>query len=111
MDTNARPAVSHTSGRRNRRHPIEFKRAVVEQSYLPGSSVARLARDHGINANQIFGWRKLYRESELSLATTVNATVLLPVSVAASQADDAGAVGKSELQPGGTMELVIGNAA
>jgi transposase len=111
MDTNTRLTVSHTNGHRNRRHPIEFKRAVVEQSYLPGSSVARLARDHGINANQIFAWRKLYRDAGLTLAS-MNTTVLLPVNVAESVSDDAVPAIKSEthLAGAGTMELAIGNA-
>jgi transposase len=29
-----------------------FKRALVEQSLVPGASVARIAREHGINANE-----------------------------------------------------------
>ncbi|NMG72709.1 transposase [Parazoarcus communis] len=53
MDTNlseaGRPA---RRGVRYRHHPVEFKRAVVEQSLQPGVSVSRLARDHGINANR-----------------------------------------------------------
>jgi transposase len=27
---------------------------------MAGASVARVARAHGINANQVFGWRRLY---------------------------------------------------
>ena len=109
MDTNTRPTVSHTNGRRNRRHPIEFKRAVVAQSYLPGSSVARLARDHAINANQIFAWRKLYRDAGLA-HTMASATVLLPVNVSASTSSDAVGAVKAEAHPRDTLELVIGNA-
>ena len=54
-----------------RRHTIEFKRAVVEQSLQPGASVSRLARLHDINANQIFAWRKAYQEGRLGAATFV----------------------------------------
>jgi transposase len=109
MDTNTRPTVSRTNGHRNRRHPIEFKRAVVEQSYLPGSSVARLARDHGINANQIFAWRKQYRDAGLTRAST-NTTVLLPVNVAETVSDDAVPAIKSETHLASTIELTVGNA-
>ena len=31
----------------------------------PGASVARVARAHGVNANQVFGWRRLYLAGRL----------------------------------------------
>ncbi|MFP3187217.1 MAG: transposase [Paraburkholderia sp.] len=39
--------------RQNRRYPLEWKRSVVEQTSEPGASVARVARDNNINANQV----------------------------------------------------------
>ena len=63
---------------RYRHHPIEFKRALVEQSLLPGVSVSRLAREHGVNANQIFNWRKIYQAGGLG---SVQDTTLLPIQV------------------------------
>lgn len=54
-----------------RRHTIEFKRVVVEQSLQPGASVSRLARRHDINANQIFAWRKAYQDGRLGAAAFV----------------------------------------
>ena len=62
---------------RYRRHSVAFKRAVVELSLQAGVSVAALAREHGINANQVFSWRKAYREGELVEVETA----LLAVSV------------------------------
>lgn len=109
MDTNTESTVSPTNGRRNRRHPTDFKRMVVEQSYLPGSSVARLARDHGINANQIFAWRKSHRDAGQILARP-NTAVLLPVNVTAAPAGDAVRVTKAMAHPTGTMELTVGSA-
>jgi len=32
------------------------------KTLLPGASVSRVARRHDVNANQVFYWRKLYRE-------------------------------------------------
>lgn len=61
---------------RYRHHPVAFKRAVVEQSLQSNVSVSRLAREHGINANQIFAWRKVYHEGRLG------APAFLPVAVA-----------------------------
>lgn len=109
MGTNTQPSTSHTMGRRNRRHTPEFKRAVVEQSYVLGISVSRLAREHQINANQVFAWRKQYRDAGLA-RTITNTTVLLPVSVVESVSDDIATVVKPQTDGIGTMELTVGDA-
>ncbi len=41
--------------------------------------MAVVARAHGVNANQVFAWRKLYREGQLEVDGGENA--LLPVRV------------------------------
>ena len=41
------------------------KRRIVEETLEAGASVARVARRHAINANQVFYWRKKYREGRL----------------------------------------------
>jgi transposase len=38
------------------------RRQIVEETLQPGASVAVIARQHGVNANQVFHWRKLYRK-------------------------------------------------
>lgn len=49
-----------------RRHRTKReRRQVVEETLQPGASVAVVARRHGVNANQVFHWRKLYREGKL----------------------------------------------
>jgi len=47
----------------------------------PGASVARVARAHGLNANVVFNWRRLYREGKFA-AEPARAMKLLPVSIA-----------------------------
>jgi len=42
--------------------------------------VARVAQRHGVNANQVFQWRRLYQSGLLG-GTPENAVKLLPVSV------------------------------
>jgi hypothetical protein len=37
---------------------LEFRRALVALSLKPGASVARIAREHGINANQVFSCKR-----------------------------------------------------
>ncbi len=50
----------------------------MEATLQPGASVSRVARRHDVNANQVFHWRKLYREGRLGSSTN---TKLLPVKV------------------------------
>lgn len=35
-----------------------FKRRVVKETFENGRSVASVARDHGLNANMVFSWRR-----------------------------------------------------
>ena len=51
----------------------------MEETLLPGASVSRVARRHDVNANQVFYWRKLYREGRLGSRTD---TQLVPVKIA-----------------------------
>ena len=47
---------------KQRRRSIKERRDIVEETLAPGASVSRVARQHNVNANQVFYWRKLYRE-------------------------------------------------
>jgi len=62
-----------------RRRTIQERRSIVEETLLPGASVSRVARRHDVNANQVFYWRKLYREGQLGSRTDAQ---LVPVKVA-----------------------------
>jgi transposase len=65
------------------RRSIAEKRRVVEETLAAGASVARVARAHGINANQLFGWRRLYLAGRLGQPRP--GIKLLPVRVSESQ--------------------------
>ena len=80
MDTMNQPVISPAEKKHYRRHSREFKLALVKQTLHPGASVARIARENGINANQVFAWRKLYREGVLG-SVSDTAPALLPVQV------------------------------
>ena len=41
---------------------------------MSGASVARVARKHDVNANQVFYWRKLFREGRLGISTNPTAS-------------------------------------
>src|SRR5208283_4449255 len=63
---------------KRKRRSVEEKRRIVEETLKPGASVARVAQRHAINANQIFAWRKRYREGQLGSRA---AAKLLPVAI------------------------------
>lgn len=62
-----------TSGPDKRRYRSKLeRRKIVEETFVPGASVAVIARSHGVNANQVFNWRKMYHDGRLDVqpATT-----------------------------------------
>ena len=67
---------------RRQQRSIAEKRRIVEETLVEGASVARVARAHGINANQVFGWRRLYLGGRLGEQRP--AMKLLPVRVSES---------------------------
>ena len=60
------PANPEPGRKRRMRSKLE-RRQVVEETMRPGApSVAVIARAHGVNANQVFNWRKLYHAGRLN---------------------------------------------
>jgi transposase len=87
MDTCQQTAVSPrdregSATAQRQRRSIAEKRRIVEETLLPGASVARVARAHGVNANQVFGWRRLYLAGRLGEQKP--GIKLLPVRVSES---------------------------
>jgi transposase len=78
VDTSEQMIVVAGSHVKRRRRSVEEKRRIVEETLKPGASVARVAQRHAINANQIFAWRKRYREGQLRSRA---AAKLLPVTI------------------------------
>jgi transposase len=64
MDTSTQ-AIQVRGRERRRFRTVEEKRRIVEAALEPDASVARVARAYGVNANQLFGWRRLYLEGRL----------------------------------------------
>jgi transposase len=67
--------------RRKRFRSREERRQIVEETLKPGASVSLVARAHDVNANQVFHWRKLYREGRFGDAAAAQADALLPVKI------------------------------
>jgi transposase len=114
MDT-VPQTVELPAKRQNRRHPLEWKRSVVEQTFEPGASVARVARDNNINANQVWAWRKLYAQG--LLVEDAQAEIMLPVVVdgrsdrPAAHAREATNVPAPPQAANGSIQLQHGNTS
>jgi transposase len=104
MDTNFQPITSANPRGHYRQHPLEFKRALVALSLEPGASVARIARDHGVNANQVFSWRRLYEQGRLGVPALMRDDGLLPVVLAPATP----APGSGTSAADGTIVLELG---
>lgn len=79
MDTSEQAILVETPKREaRRRRSVEEKRRIVEETLEAGASVARVARRHAVNANQVFYWRKKYREGRLGKGQS---SKLLPVTL------------------------------
>jgi len=58
------PAVSRievfTGAGRRRRWPDELKARIVAEAMAPGGTVSGVARRHGLEASQMFAWRRVH---------------------------------------------------
>jgi len=106
MDTIIQPVARPSKRGSYRRHTDEFKRAVVAQSLQENASVSRIARQHNVNANQVFAWRKLFGEQPQESGSMVCA--LLPVTVAPP--DMAQRVAEQLPASVGVIDLTVGKA-
>jgi transposase len=75
-----------TDARRRRRSWSEaLKREIVAASFEPGASASVVARRYDVNTNQLFIWRRLYRDG-LLVPTGASGPALLPVAITDEQA-------------------------
>jgi transposase len=81
VDTLEQSAIESAKQEKRRRRSVEEKRRIVEETLEAGASVARVARRHAVNANQVFYWRKKYREGRLGESRS---SKLLPVTLSDS---------------------------
>ena len=84
MDASESASATDSLGRRTgprRRYTVAEKRAMIEETQVRGTSVAEVAQRHGINANVVFGWRRLHKHGLLNGEAVVNAPPLLPVQL------------------------------
>lgn len=78
MEKKSRLSRSLVLGRRSDgrcRYDPDIKRELVEACLQPGVSVARMALEHGVNANLLRKWIQQYREQVSSLTPSPAATL------------------------------------
>jgi transposase len=102
MDTSEQKTIETVTQVKRRRRSIEEKRRIVEETLGAGASVARVAQRHAINANQVFAWRKRYREGRLGKSGK-----LLPVTVSDIPERKCRRVGSIVPSAVGTMEIKL----
>lgn len=113
METSGQPATPSTSpseesaAAKRQRWTIKQTRQIVEETLLPGASVARVARSHGVNANQVFYWRKQHLAGRLGNSSAL--IKLLPVTVDPSPS--AGAVVPAERALPGAIHIKLKSGA
>jgi len=84
MGASADMVMTDKLGRRSgprRQYTIAEKRSMVEQTHVPGASVPEVALRHGVNANLLSVWRRLYEQGRLIEGAAPKQPVLLPVKV------------------------------
>jgi transposase len=98
------------NGASKRFRSTQEKRQIVEETLRTGASVSVVARAHDVNANQVFYWRKLYREGRLEVDE--NAGRLLPVKVTDVAVQNVGLPSrqKSKFKRNGVIDIDLGHA-
>ena len=85
----------------------------MEETLSSGVSVATVARRHGVNANQVFYWRKLYHAGQLGTPehSAEPSVRLLPVAVDDCKWSGSGPQRSESATSGVTMNIEIAGRA
>jgi transposase len=83
MDASPKSEIEEVGAERTRRcfRTLEEKLAILREAAKPGASLAAVARKHGVNANLVFGWRRLHRSGALASQRHAKSVPLLPVRI------------------------------
>ncbi len=109
--------TSEGKRRRNKRWPEALKREIVAASLAPGASVSVVARRYDVNANQVFMWRRRYRDlvEQPAVSPTSSTPALVPVTISPSPEPEAvtpsGAGGSDtiEIEVSGDCRVRVGS--
>jgi len=101
--------------RRHKRWPEALKREIVAATLVPGASVSVVARQYDVNANQVFSWRRRYREASQPSPAASSTPGLLPVTITPSPEDEPAAPrtlaasDTIEIEVSGTYRVRVGS--
>lgn len=102
--------------RRHKRWPEALKREIVAATLAPGASVSMVARQYDVNANQVFSWRRRYREASEPSAASSSTPVLLPVTITPERKEEPAAPpawaasDTIEIEVSGTYRVRVGSS-
>src|SRR5690554_2790041 len=82
------------------------RREIVEETMKPGVTVPQVARAHQVAENQVYQWRRQYREGWLEEGEK-KSTALLPVTITAAVSKESSAVVSSAA---GVIDIDMGHA-
>lgn len=85
------------------------RRQIVEETMKPGVSVSQVARAHDVNANQVFHWRRQFREGWFE-GQGKKSTGLLPVRITAAVGRKPGPVATARAARAGMIDIDLGHA-
>ena len=76
--------MSVTGRRTRKRRSSQEKLQIVRETLQSEASVAVIARRHGVNANQVFTWRRQYQRGQLKgrSARRTKEAMVVPVQIA-----------------------------
>lgn len=97
-------------------YPIDFKRQLAALACEPGTSVAKLALAHGLNANLLFKWRRHYRAGLFGRPQPEHVAAAMPggsmmpkllpvVTLSATARQDS-----ADVERAAALEIVVGGA-
>jgi transposase len=92
--------------RRRRRRSVAEKLQIVRLTLEPGASVAEVARAHGVNANQLFKWRRQFERGQLGKADVLS-TALLPVTISADDERTPETTADVQSRSGGAIHIEL----
>lgn len=104
-----------TEPERRRNWSDETKIAIVAESLAPGINISAVARRHGLNPQQLFGWRRRFRNEatamiESAQAGSEPALAFVPAVLDVSGPTPPSALPPPSSPPEGTIEVSLGPA-
>ncbi len=102
-----------TDAERRRDWPDETKIAIVAETLAPGVNISAVARRHGLNPQQLFGWRKRFRDdaatmNESTPAVPEPALSFAPAVLDAPSTSTPGGAPPASSRPDGMIEVSVG---